>query len=68
MVVLTWGKVDFKPGGSGLAIVAGLIATLACGFSTRYTKKKRSAVSPMGAATGSPTAGALIVLPFAIAF
>lgn len=68
MVVLTWGKVDFKPGGSGLAIVAGLIATLACGFSTHYTKKKRSAVSSMGAATGSPTAGAPTVLPFAIAF
>ena len=31
MTVLTWGKVDFKPGGSGLAIVAGLTATLAYG-------------------------------------
>ena len=39
MVVLAWGKVDFKPGGSGLAIVAGLIATRAYGFSTHYTKK-----------------------------
>ena len=68
MVVLTWGKVDFKPGGSGLAIVAGLIATLAYGFSTHYTKNKLSAVSPMGVATGSQTAGALIVLPFAVAF
>lgn len=68
MVVLTWGKVDFKPGGSGLGIVAGLIATLAYGFSTHYTKKKLSAVSPMGVATGSQTAGALIVLPFAVAF
>lgn len=68
MVVLTWGKVDFKPGGSGLAIVAGLIATLAYGFSTHYTKRKLSAVSPMGVATGSQTAGALMVLPFAVAF
>ena len=68
MVVLTWGKVDFKPGGSGLAIVAGLIATLAYGFSTHYTKKKLALVSPMGVATGSQTVGALILLPFAIAF
>ncbi len=68
MVVLTWGKVDFKPGGSGMAIVAGLIATLAYGFSTHYTKKKLSAVLPMGVAAGSQTAGALIVLPFAVAF
>ncbi len=68
MVVLTWGKVDFMPGGSGLAIVAGLIATLAYGFSTHYTKKKLSGVSPMGVATGSQTAGALMLLPFAIAY
>ena len=68
MVVLMWGKVDFKPGGSGLAIVAGLIATLAYGFSTHYTKRKLSAVSPMGVATGGQAAGALIVLPFAVAF
>ena len=66
MVVLTWGKVDFKPGGSGLAIVAGLIATLAYGFSTHYTKRKLSGVSPIGVATGSQTAGALMLLPFAI--
>ncbi len=68
MVVLTWGKVDFKPDGSGLAIVAGLTATFAYGFSTHYTKKKLSSVSPMGVATGSQAAGALILLPFAIAF
>lgn len=68
MVVLTWGKVDFKPGGSGLAIVAGLTATLAYGFSTHYTKRRLSAVSPLGVATGSQMAGALIVLPFAVAF
>ncbi|MBC7708543.1 MAG: DMT family transporter [Rhizobacter sp.] len=68
MVVLTWGKVDFKPGGSGLAIVAGLIATLAYGFSTHYTKKKLASLSPMGVAAGSQTAGALLMLPLAIAF
>ena len=68
MIVLTWGNVDFKPGGSGLAIVAGLIATLAYGFSTHYTKRKLSGVSPMGVATGSQTAGALMLLPFAVAY
>ena len=45
MVILTWGKVDFKPGGSGLAVVAGLVATLAYGVSTHYTKRKLAAVS-----------------------
>ena len=68
MTVLTWGKVDFKPGGSGLAIVAGLVATLAYGFATHYTKLKLSKVSPLGVATGSQTAGALILLPFLLAY
>jgi drug/metabolite transporter (DMT)-like permease len=66
MIVLTWGKVDFKPGGSGLAVVAGLVATLSYGFSTHYTKKKLSGLSPMAVAAGSQTAGALLLLPFAI--
>jgi drug/metabolite transporter (DMT)-like permease len=68
MIVLTWGKVDFKPGGSGLAIVAGLIATLSYGFSSHYTKKNLAGVSPMTVTAGSQTAGALLLLPFAIYF
>ncbi len=68
MVVLTWGKVDFKPGGSGLAIVAGLVATLSYGFSTHFTRKNLSKLSPLGIATGSQTAGALMLLPFAVYF
>jgi drug/metabolite transporter (DMT)-like permease len=68
MIVLTWGKVDFKPGGSGLAIVAGLVATLSYGFSTHFTKKNLATLSPMGIAAGSQTAGALMLLPFAIYF
>ena len=63
MVILTWGKVDFKPGGSGLAVIAGLVATLAYGISTHYTKRKLSAVSPLGVAAGSQTTGALMLLP-----
>lgn len=68
MLVLTWGKVDFKPGGSGLAIVAGLIATLAYGFSSHYCKRQLSKLSPMAVAAGSQTAGALMIFPFAVAF
>ena len=68
MIILTWGKVDFKPGGSGLAVVAGLIATLAYGFSTHFTKRRLAAVSPLGVATGSQTAGGLMLLPFLIAY
>ncbi|TAG46655.1 MAG: DMT family transporter [Betaproteobacteria bacterium] len=68
MVVLTWGKVDFKPGGTGLAVVAALIATLSYGFSNHFTKKNLSALSPLGVAAGSQAAGAVMILPFAIYF
>ncbi len=68
MVILTWGKVDFKPGGSGLAIVAGLVATLAYGISTHYSKRKLTAVSPLGVAAGSQMAGALMLLPFLLLY
>ena len=68
MAVLTWGKVDFQPGGSGLAIAAGLAATLAYGFATHYTKRNLSKMSPLGVATGSQTVGGLILLPFLVIY
>jgi drug/metabolite transporter (DMT)-like permease len=68
MAILTWGKVDFKPGGSGLAIIAGLTATLSYGFSTHFAKKKLAGVPPLGVATGSQTAAAIALLPLMIAF
>jgi len=68
MVILTWGKVDFRPGGSGLAIVAGLIATLSYGFATHFTKRYLAGVSPLCVVTGSQTAGGLMLLPFLIAY
>ncbi len=68
MTVLTWGKVDFKPGGSGLAIVAGLAATLAYGFASHFAKRKLSKVSPLGVATGSQLVGTFLVLPLAIIY
>jgi drug/metabolite transporter (DMT)-like permease len=68
MVILTWGKVDFKPGGSGLAVVAGLVATLAYGISTHYTKRNLSQVSALGVAAGSQTTGALMLLPLLVIY
>jgi drug/metabolite transporter (DMT)-like permease len=68
MVVLTWGRVDFKPGGSGLAVVAGIVATIAYGFSTHYAKKKLTGVAPMTVAAGSQTASALALLPLTVIF
>ncbi len=71
MTILTWGKVDFKPGADhnvSLAIVAGLFATLSYGFSTHFAKKNLAGVPPLGVATGSQTAAALVLLPLTIYF
>lgn len=68
MVVLTWGKVDFKPGGSGLAVVAGIVATIAYGFSTHYAKRKLAGVAPMTVAAGSQLASALALSPLTVMF
>ena len=68
IVILTWGNVDFKPGGSGLAVVAGLVATLSYGFSTHYVKRHLATVSAMGVAAGSQAISGLILLPLAIAY
>jgi hypothetical protein len=35
---LAWDKASFKPGGSGWAVVACLIATLCYGIAASYTK------------------------------
>jgi len=61
---LAWDKASFKPGGSGWAIVACLIATFCYGLSASYTKKRLSGVPPLALATGSQLAAALVlVLP-----
>ena len=58
------GKGGLQTRWFGLAVVADLIATLACGISTHYTKRKLAAVSPLGVAAGSQITGALMLLPW----
>ena len=61
---LAWDKASFKPGGTGWAIVACLIATLCYGVAANFTKKHLSGVPPLAVATGSQLAASLaLVLP-----
>ncbi len=61
---LAWGKASFKPGGSGWAVVACLLATLFYGWSASYAKKRLAGVAPLAVATGSQLSAALaLVLP-----
>ena len=66
VVVLVWGRASFKPGGSGLAIVAGLVAALCYGIAASYTRRRLPAVPPLAIATGSLSLGAPCLLPLAV--
>ncbi|MFZ2653192.1 MAG: DMT family transporter [Burkholderiaceae bacterium] len=63
---LAWSNVNhdagFKPGGSGWAIAACLLATLLYGFSANYTKRRLNGVAPLAVAAGSQCFAALFLL------
>jgi drug/metabolite transporter (DMT)-like permease len=67
VAMLAVGKADFKPGGSGWAVVACLLATLCYGIAASYTKRYLSGVPPMVTATGSQI-GASLALAAPAAF
>lgn len=52
----------FKPGGSGWAIGACLLATALYGFSANFTKKSLAGVAPLAVAAGSQGFAALFLL------
>jgi drug/metabolite transporter (DMT)-like permease len=66
VLLLAWGKVSFKPGGTGLAILAALIATLSYGIAASYTKRRLAGVDTLAVATGSQIGAALVLLPLAL--
>jgi drug/metabolite transporter (DMT)-like permease len=59
---LAWDKASFKPGGSGWAIVACLVATLCYGVAASYAKKRLAGVPPLAVAAGSQLSAALFLL------
>lgn len=67
VLLLAWDKMTFNGGGTTLAILAGLGASLSYGVGVNYTKRKLGHVPPIAAATGSQIAAALLLLPLAAA-
>lgn len=63
---LAWRNVNqeaaFKPGGSGWAIGACLLATVLYGFSANFTKRHLAGVPPLAVAAGSQAFAALFLL------
>lgn len=67
VVVLAWGKASFRPGGSGWAILAALVATFSYGIAANYTRERLGRADPMVVAAGSQIGAALALAPFAVA-
>jgi drug/metabolite transporter (DMT)-like permease len=63
---LAWDKASFKPGGSGWAVLACLVATLCYGVSASFTKKHFGGVPPLAVAAGSQLSAALVLAPLAL--
>ncbi len=66
IVVLVWDKFDFSDGGTGLAVVAALLAPLCYGIAANSTKRYLSGVDALSGATGSMVSASLLLMPFAI--
>lgn len=65
VALLAADKADFKPGGSGWAIVAMLLAAGLYGYSTNLTQRYLRGLPPLVNAAGSQLASALALLPLA---
>lgn len=67
VVVLVWGGVDFKPGGSGWALVAMLVAASLWGIGGHYTRVRLADLSPVAVSVGTLAVGAAALAPLAVA-
>ena len=65
VLLLAADKADFKPGGSGWALVALLMATLFYGIGANMTKHYLGGVPPLVNAAGSQLVSTLILSPLA---
>lgn len=66
VLVLVWGQVSFKPGGAGIAVVAGLVAAFSYGVAANYTKHRFADVEPLVTAAGSQLGATAVLLPLSI--
>ena len=64
VVLLAAEHASFKPGGTGWAVLACLLATVCYGFAASFTKKYLTGVHPLATATGSQIGATLgLALP-----
>lgn len=58
---LAWGSADFKPGGTGWALLACLAGPLCYGWSASFAKRHLAGVPPLAVAAGSQLGAALVL-------
>lgn len=64
VALLAADKASFKPGGTGWAVLACLVATLCYGYAASYTKRHLGNAHPLATATGSQLGATLgLALP-----
>lgn len=66
VALLAADKADFRPGGSGWAIVAMLLATSCYGFAANHTRRYLQGVPALVNAAGTQIVSALVLLPPAL--
>jgi drug/metabolite transporter (DMT)-like permease len=62
VAILCWGKLSFKPGGTGWAIAAALCAPVSYGLAGNYSKRHLSGISALASATGSMLAASIALI------
>ncbi|HYF58445.1 MAG TPA: DMT family transporter [Burkholderiaceae bacterium] len=67
VLVLVWGGVSFRAGGTGWALVAMMVASFLWGVGGHYTRVRLGPMSPVAISVGTLAASALVLAPFAIA-
>lgn len=65
VLVLVWGGVSFREGGSGWALLAMLVASMLWGFGGHYTRVRLSGLSPVAISVGTLAVSALLLAPLA---
>lgn len=68
VLLLAGEQADFKPGGSGWAIIAMLLATLSYGLAAHLTRRLLGEVPALVSAAGSQIAAAIVLTPLALWF
>jgi drug/metabolite transporter (DMT)-like permease len=67
VVVLFWGGVSFRDGGSGWALLAMLGSSVLWGFGGHYTRVRLGTMSPVAISVGTLAIATLVLAPFAVA-